>query len=112
MRELASYSPNLAVMINSPILVNPVRVDGCVQNNLHYIFRNYIFCQLVTSKKGMDREVISHMSTILMYEVFGRPSETETNIVANTFKIRNQKHPCIKGCMDLVCLCNLFHVLH
>ena len=37
----------------------------------------------------MDRDVISHMSTILMYEVFGRPSETETNIVANTFKIRN-----------------------
>ena len=43
----------------------------------------------------MDRDVISHMSTILMYEVFGRPSETETNIVANTFKIRirrNQKY--------------------
>ena len=34
----------------------------------------------------MDRDVISHMSTIFMYEVFGRPSETETNIVANTFK--------------------------
>ena len=44
--ELASYSPNLAVMINSPILINPVRVNCCVQNNLQYI-RNYI-CSLTT----------------------------------------------------------------
>ena len=33
----------------------------------------------------MRSDVISHTSTIFMYEVLGRLSDTETNIVASTF---------------------------
>ena len=33
----------------------------------------------------MSSDVISHTSTIFMYEVLGRLSDTEMNIVASTF---------------------------
>ena len=39
-----------------------------------------------TSKKGIMRLKMSQMSTILMYEVLGRFSDTAMNIVARTLK--------------------------
>ena len=39
---VVSYSPHLAMMVNCPILINPVRVYGCVQNDLKVI-QNHIF---------------------------------------------------------------------
>ena len=41
---------------------------------------------MFTSKKGKKRDVISQISIILIYEVLGRLSATDTNIVASTLK--------------------------